>query len=215
MSRLCRTIPVFALLAALGATEASAQMAQSDDFRWFVGGQAGAFVYRTPMQTRGGILLAGGHTLITARRGGLYIAVEEAIGDDQQSSYNDPTAPGGVRTVTFNDVRRYTFGLMAFPWRGSVSPFIGVGGGIMHVVSPKSGGVDDPVANELGSTGFGALMGGLNFRAGGVSAFGHYQIQTIPGFKTAGAASGRLINGTVHSVTGGVRISLGPSREDM
>ena len=70
------------------------------------------------------------------------------------------------------------------------------------------------IANELGSTGFGALMGGLNFRVGGMSAFGQYQIQTVPSFNTAGNASGRLISGTVHSLTGGLRISLGPAREE-
>ena len=213
MSRLGRSFSIFALLLAIGVTDANAQNALgSDNFRWYLGGQAGAFVYRTPLQTRGGILMVGGHTLIKARKGGLYIAVEEAIGDGEQSSYNDGL--GGTRTVTFNDVRRYTFGLMAFPWSGPISPFIGVGGGIMHVVSPQSGGGDDPVANELGSTGFGALMGGLNFRVGGLSAFGHYQIQTVPGYKSAGAAEGRLISGTVHSLTGGLRISLGPAREE-
>jgi hypothetical protein len=48
-----------------------------------------------------------------------------------------------------------------------------------------------------------------------VSAFGQYQIQTIPKFKANEGGAGRLINGTVHSLAGGVRISLGAAREEM
>ncbi len=213
MSRLCRSISLFALLVTVVAGEAAAQDLANDNFRWYVGGQAGAFVYRTPNQTRGGIPMVGGHMLIKARRGGLYIAVDEAFKDNQVSSYT--TAGGSTQNVTFSDVRRYTFALMAFPVHGAATPYFGVGGGIMNVQSPKSGGFDDPVASDLGSTGFGTLLAGLQFRVSGVSAFGQYQIQTIPAFKGNEGGSGRLINGTVHSIVGGVRFSLGASREEL
>lgn len=217
MNRFRRSIPLLAILTAFGAGEVSAQVATSQDYRWFVGGQAGAFVYRTPAQTRGAIPIAGGNLLVKARRGGLYLAVEEAFAtEDQQSSYNDAGCAGGTCTVTFRDVRRYSFGLMAFPFNGAMRPYLGIGGGIMHVVSPQPlAGGSAATASELGSGGFGALMAGLDFNVGGLSAFGHYQIQTTPGFKASGTGSGRLINGTVHSVTGGLRISLGSSREDL
>lgn len=213
MSLLSRSIPMIAFAVALGAQGASAQeIAQSDDFRWYVGGQVGAFVFRTPNQTRGGIPMAGAHMLIKAKRGGLFLAVEEAFSDEQQTSY---LTAGGEQPVIFNDVRRYTFGLMAFPVRGHMQPYFGIGGGIMHVVSPSApDGFPDPIANELGSSAFGALMGGIQFRVSGVSAFGQYQIQTVPAYKTFGGAQGRLISSAVHTFTGGVRISLGSSREN-
>jgi hypothetical protein len=213
MSRLCRSITMFALLATVAATEATAQDLASDNFRLYIGGQAGAFVYRTPNQTRGGIPMVGGHLLIKARRSGLYVGVEEAFKKNQQSSYMD--ASGGTQNVTFTDVRRFSFALMAFPVRGAATPYFGLGGGIMNVISPKNGTLDDPIASDLGSTGFGTFMAGLQFRVSGVSAFGQYQIQTIPKFKANEGGAGRLINGTVHSLAGGVRISLGAAREEM
>jgi hypothetical protein len=85
----------------------------------------------------------------------------------------------------------------------------------MNVVSPKAGGFDDPAAADLGSSGFATFMAGLQFRVGGVSAFGQYQIQTVPGFKANEFGSGRLISGTVHSLAGGVRVSLGAAREEL
>lgn len=212
MSLLSRSIPMIAFALALSAQDARAQeVRRGEDYRWSIGGQAGAFVFRTPNQTRGAIPMAGGHMMIKARRGGLYIAVEEAFGDDQQSSYLDGGAPV---PVTFTDVRRYTFGLMVFPVYGHMNPYFGVGGGIMHVVSPQVvGGGSATTAQEMGSTGFGAFIAGLQFRVSGLSAFGQYQIQTVPGYQFVGTAEGRLISGAVHTFTGGLRFSLGSSRE--
>lgn len=220
MSLLSRSIPMVAFALALGAQDVRAQETlQSDDYRWYLGGQAGAFVFRTPTQTRGAIPMAGGHALIKAKKGALYLAVEEAFQDGQTSSYIDYTAGGGPQNVTFSDVRRYTFGLLVFPVRGHMQPYFGVGGGIIHVVSPiPQDGGSPGVAQDIGSSGFGAFMGGLQFRVGGVSVFGHYQLQTVPGYKGtyddgAVLGEGRLISGAVHTITGGVRFSLGPSRE--
>jgi hypothetical protein len=224
MSLLSRSIPMVAFALALSAQDARAQeVTRSDDFRWYVGGQAGAFVLRTPNQTRGAIPMAGGHMMIKARRGAVYLAVEEAFGDEQQSSYTDYSAGGGSQAVTFTDVRRYTFGLMAFPVYGHMQPYFGVGAGIMHVVSPQplSGG-SSALATEVGSGGFGAFIAGLQFRVGGMSAFGQYQIQTVPAYQHVLSndgeilyAEGRLISGAVHTFTGGLRISLGRSREEL
>jgi hypothetical protein len=220
MSLLSRSIPMIAFALALGAQDVRAQeITHSDDHRWYLGGQAGMFIYRTPTQSRGAIPMAGGHALIKAKKGALYLAVEEAFQDDQTSSYVDYTAGGGPQNVTFSDVRRYTFGLLVFPVRGHMQPYFGVGGGIIHVVSPEplEGGTP-AVAQDVGSSGFGAFMGGLQFRVGGVSVFGHYQLQTVPGYRftTEGntlLGEGRLISGAVHTVTGGVRFSLGSARE--
>lgn len=222
MSLLSRSIPMIAFALALSAQDARAQdVVRGEDFRWYIGGQAGAFILRTPNQTRGAIPMAGGHMMIKSRRGAVYLAVEEAFGDDQQSSYVDYSAGGGTQPVTFTDVRRYSFGLMVFPVYGHMQPYLGVGAGIMHVVSPEPlAGGSPSLASEVGSGGFGALYAGLQFRVGGMSAFGQYQIQTVPAYQsvTSGgvlAAEGRLISGAVHTLTGGLRVSLGRSREDL
>ena len=60
--------------------------------------------------------------------------------------------------------------------------------------------------------------GGRQFRVGGVSVFGHYQLQTVPGYRVTAEGNttlgeGRLISGAIHTVTGGVRFSLGSARE--
>lgn len=222
MSRHSRSISLVAILLGFAVSSAAAQGVASDNFRWYVGGQAGVFVYRTPNQSRGGIPMAGGHMLIKAHRGGLYLAVDEAFKKNQQSSYIDYTAGGLEQAVTFSDVRRYTFGLMAFPVRGAATPYFGIGGGIMNVSNPQpqSGG-DPSLASDIGSSGFGMFIAGLQFRVGGVSAFGQYQIQTAPAYKGSNDANGnlqaegRLISGTVHSLVGGIRVSLGSAREDM
>lgn len=211
MSLLSRSIPILAFALALSAQDVRAQdVRRSEDYRWSVGGQAGAFIFRTPNQTRGAIPMAGGHMLIKARRGGLYLAVDQAFDPDQQSSYLDGGAPV---PVTFDGVRRYTFGLMVFPVYGHLNPFFGLGGGIMHVTGVEDLGGSSATAQEIGSTGFGTFIAGLQFRVSGLSAFGQYQVQTIPGYQQVGTAEGRLINGTVHSFAGGLRFSLGNARE--
>jgi hypothetical protein len=224
MSLLSRSIPIVAFALALGAQDVRAQeLAQGDDFRWSVGGQVGMMVYRTPSQTRGAVPIAGGHMLIKAKRGALFLAVEEAFDQNQQSAYIDYTAGGGPQPVTFSDLRRYTFGLMVFPVRGHMQPFFGVGGGILHVVNPiPTAGGSPALAQEIGTGGFATFIGGLQFRLAGLSAFGQYQLQTAPSYQylhnfdgSAILAEGRLVSGTVHSVTGGLRISLGSSREEL
>ncbi len=221
MSLLSRSIPMIAFALALGAQDVRAQeIARSDDYRWYLGGQAGMFIYRTPTQSRGAIPMAGGHALIKAKKGALLLAVEEAFQEDQTSSYIVNTAVAAPQNVTFSDVRRYTFGLLVFPVHGHMQPYFGVGGGIIHVVSPEpQDGGSPAVAQDIGSSGFGAFMGGLQFRVGGVSVFGHYQLQTVPGYRvtTEGGTAlgeGRLISGAIHTITGGVRFSLGSSREN-
>jgi hypothetical protein len=216
MSVLTRSIPLVALALGLGAAQLPAQQANGK-FQWYLGGHGGVLVFRTPSQTRGGIPMAGGHALITAGRGGLLLSLEEGIGDAEQSAFADPTAPGGVRSATFNDLRKYSAVLMAFPVKASVQPFFGVGVGILHTVNPIPGGTvglgPDEVlaardaAREAGSSGFATLVGGLQARASRFVVFGQYQITSSP-------SDGKLISGATHTLSGGLRFNLGNARED-
>ena len=119
MRTLIRSIPGAALVLALGSATLAAQAPGNGNFQWYVGGQGGVTFFKTPTQGRSGIPTFGGHTLIVAKRTGLMLSVDEAVGSDETSSYTDA---GGVQTVTFNDIRKYSAMLMAFPIRRRPSP---------------------------------------------------------------------------------------------
>ncbi|HEX9054593.1 MAG TPA: hypothetical protein VF830_06780 [Gemmatimonadales bacterium] len=222
MRKVTRSMSVAALAVCLGAASLAAQGPVQGDFQWYVGGQAGVLVFRTPAQTRGGMFMAGGHTLITARRTGLLLSVDEGIGSNEQSAYTDAT--GTSQTVVFNDIRKYSAVLMAFPIRSAAQPFLGVGVGLLHAVNPQTTGTTfvSPAAaaqaqqdaRDLGSTGFLTFVGGLQFKVGRLVAFGQYQLTSAQGDKTLDSgASGRLIVGSTHTFSGGLRVSLGSAKE--
>jgi hypothetical protein len=218
MRMLSRSIPVAALALSLGALPAAAQEPGSDNFQWYVGGQGGVMFFDTPTQDRTAIPTFGGQTLIVAKRTGLLLSVEEGVGSDETSAYSDLS---GTQTVTFNDIRKYSAVLMAFPIKAAVQPYLGVGWGIMHTVSPQTTGAFQSDAEDLGSSGFGTFLGGVTFQLGRLMAFGQYQITTSPGqgFVTdqtgAVVASGRLLQGPTHTFSGGLRFGLGSSKESV
>ena len=218
MRMVIRGIPVLALALALGVGQASAQQPGNGDFQWYIGPQAGVMVFKTSTQNSSAIPVFGGQTLIVAKRTGLMISVEEAVGSDETSSYADLN---GTQTVTFNDIRKYSAVLMAFPIKAAAQPYLGVGFGIMHVVNPQVGSAAafQADASELGSTGFGTFLGGLQFQLGRFMAFGQYQITTGASNDTvedntgAPVAFGRLLEGPTHTFSGGIRFGLGSARE--
>jgi hypothetical protein len=218
MRMITRSTPVVALALCLGSAALSAQEPGTGNFQWYVGAQAGATVFKTPSQDATAVPTFGGQALIVARRTGLLLSVEEAVGSDELSSYNDV---GGTQAVTFNDIRKYSAVLMAFPIKAAAQPYLGVGWGIMHAVNPQATGFtgSNAIANELGSTGFGTFLGGITFQVGRLMAFGQYQITTSPSVDNvqddAGnvIAVGRLFEGPTHTFTGGLRFGLGSARE--
>ena len=217
MRTLIRSIPAAILALGLGTAHLEAQAPGNGNFQWYVGGQGGVMFFKTPTQGRSGIPTFGGQTLIVAKRTGLMLSFEEGVGSNETSSYTDGN---GVQSVTFNDLRKYTATLMAFPIRSAAQPYLGVGYGILHVVnpSPASAGAFQSDAAELGSFGFGTFVGGLQFQVGRFMAFGQYQLTTSPSEKTvvsngAVVAAGRLLDGPTHTFSGGLRIGLGSARD--
>ena len=218
MRTLIRSIPAAALIFGLGATGLEAQAPGNGNFQWYIGGQGGVMFFKTPTQGRSGIPTFGGQTLIVAKRTGLMLSFEEGVGSNETSSYTDGN---GVQSVSFNDLRKYTATLMAFPIRSAAQPYLGVGYGILHVVNPTPGsaGAFQSDTTELGSFGFGTFVGGLQFQVGRFMAFGQYQITTSPSQKAVTAsdgtllAVGRLLDGPTHTFSGGLRIGLGSARE--
>jgi hypothetical protein len=205
-------------------------------FKWYVGGHGGITSFRT-VEGREWMPTGGGHFLITAKRTALLLSVDQGFGDDELAvtQYEirdsvDNVTESGVVGWTFDGIRRYSAILLAYPIQNrNVQPYVGVGGGIAHYTGNSQGPfADRNVEDELSSTGFATAVAGLEFRVGPLSAFGHYQVTTRHGFKQTENVLLRNMSGDVlesrldfgewtrgahHSVTGGLRFSLGGSRE--
>jgi len=194
----------------------------ANNYQWFWGAQGGVFISKTNVQGTTYDPMIGGHWLITARRTALYVAYEQAVflGDDP-AVITDPNSNTGLRDVTFHDMRRLMFGVMAFPTQKVIQPFAGGGFALMQVLNPLvdcSGSTpnsDCPTlsdqiaaqdrAQEAASKAFFWLSGGVQISYGKLSAFGQYILTS--------SARGFLLNGTTNSLQGGVRYSLGTAKE--
>lgn len=191
-------------------------VAQRDDsFKWYVGGQAGVFGFETPTQSRGWAPSVGGNLLVVSKRTGLLISVEEAFGSEEGTGFGDNQANGGVRTVQFDRIRKYSAILTAFPIRGNTQPYLGVGFGLLQVLDPEPlGFFTSPVqaatskneANDRSTNGFIAAVAGVQFRAGSLIAFGQFQLNSS-------ARPGSLLSGPGMGLTGGLRFPLGNAKE--
>lgn len=213
MRMLGRTVSVLGLACLVQVPAALAQTTGFETFKWYFGAQAGVTTFETQTQTRGGIFTAGGHMLITAKRTGLLLTVEEGFKRNQTSAYADATAAGGVRQVTFNDLRRYSATLLAFPFRTIAQPYLGIGVGWMQTVkeypsgtTPATAGAAQSLAERAGSYGFATFVGGVQTRVDRFVLFGQAELMTSP-------SAGKLLVGSALAFTGGLRISLGSSRE--
>jgi hypothetical protein len=224
-------------LAALGSllviAPATAQQAGTSAFRWYVGGHGGVTSFRTNVGGRELMPVVGGQLLITAKRTGLLLSVDQGLGSDEptQTLFEIRDSVGnvanaGVVNWTFQGIRRYSAILMAYPIRNqNIQPFVGIGGGIAHTTGNSPGPfADGSVESELSSTAFGTAVAGLEFRLGPFSAFGQYQITTKQGFKRLDTVLqatplftridyGEWTLGAFHTITGGLRLSLGSARE--
>ncbi len=192
-------------------------------YQWYWGAQGGAFVYKTNTQPHFYDPLVGGHWLITARRTALYVAYEQALFlTDAQAVIFDPAStdctsiPGAqCRDVTFRDMRRLMFGVLAFPAQKVIEPFAGGGFALMQVLDPVAAcpgcsnadfAAAQDLAHDAASKAFFWLMGGLQINySTKLNVFAHYVLTS--------SAQGFLIDGNTHTIQGGIRYSLGSSKE--
>jgi hypothetical protein len=227
MRMVIRRIPVAALALCLGTAHLSAQQQPGNStFQWYVGGQGGIMNFETSAQGRSTIPMGGAHLLVTAKRTGLLLSVEQGFGDNEASAYNvtafdsNGVASSAVVTGTFSYIRKYSAMLLAFPIKGPATPYFGLGVGIMNAGGHNP---EDDIANELGSTGFGSFMAGLNFRVSRLSAFGQYQVTTgakahaitVEGPQSTTVFSGQILKDAVHTFSAGLRFGLGGARESV
>jgi hypothetical protein len=236
MRILKQSLTLVALGSLLVIAPATAQQAGTSAFRWYVGGHGGATSFRTNVGGRQLMPVVGGELLITARRTGLLLSVDQGLGSDEptQTLFEIRDSLGGVASAgvvnwTFQGIRRYSAILLAYPIHNqNIQPFVGIGGGIAHTTGNSPGPfADGSVESELSSTAFGTAVAGLEFRLGPFSAFGQYQISTKQGFRQRDTvlqeSNGRVLFhrldygewtlGAQHTFTGGLRLSLGSARE--
>jgi hypothetical protein len=192
-------------------------------YQWYWGAQGGAFVYKTNLQPYFYDPIVGGHWLITARRTALYVAYEQSVFlTDAAAVIFDPASTGCTsipgaqcRDVKFHDMRRLMFGVLAFPAQKVIEPFAGGGFALMQALTPvvectsctnaEFVSADDR-AHEAASKAFFWVMGGLQINySTKLNVFAHYLITS--------SASGFLIEGNTHTIQGGIRYSLGTSKE--
>lgn len=206
-------------LIALGAATATAHSHSRDEsFKWYVGAQGGVLGFETPSQTRACVATVGGALLVHAKRTGLLISVDEALGSNELTGFADNTAvsSAGIRAVNFDRIRKYSAVLTGYPVRGTAEPYLGVGFGLIQVINPQPGGVFTSAldastaksqADERSTDGFLSFVGGIQFHlAGRILGFGQYQI-------TSSATAGHLLRGPSHGFNGGFRFSLGGAKE--
>jgi len=205
-----------ALVTLGGTTALEGQQLREDSYKWYVGAQGGGLWFETQTQTSSAIGVFGLQAMIVGKRGGLMLSVEEGFGSDEESAFGDASAPNGAREVTFDRLRKYSATLMAFPLNGRFEPYLGVGFGILHTVGTEVGGFftspDDAAAaldeaKQRGSTGFGSLVGGVQYRMSkNMTLYGQYQITTAP-------SSGSLLVGPSHTLVAGIRFGMGNAKE--
>jgi hypothetical protein len=214
MRLLGRTATVLGLACLVLVAALSAQTTGFETFKWYIGGQAGVTIFETQSQTRSGIFTAGGNMLVTAKRTGLLITVEEGFARNQVSRMTDNSVvPPAQVQVLFNDIRKFSFSLLAFPLRSAAQPYFGVGAGFMQTVkeypqgtTPANAAALQDLAERTGSYGFGSLTAGVQFRVARFVVFGQGELTSSP-------ASDKLLVGPTLAFTGGMRFSLGSARE--
>jgi hypothetical protein len=231
MRMLTRSIPVAGLALCLGVGPLMAQESGGSNFRWYAGGHGGVTFFSTPVQGGSEMPVAGGHVLIVAKRTGLLLSYEHGFGDDEATSFDFVTVDSsqggavvnsGTVNTTFSGLRKVSAVLMAFPIKNDyVNPYLGLGVGLLHT---SGNDPDDDIVSALGSSGFGTLVAGLQFRLSRFTAFGQYQITTRPGNDQITqalpndqyvTAFGRLTDEGTHTLTAGLRFDLGSSRESV
>ena len=184
--------------------------------KWYWGAKAGIFIFKTNYDNYAFEPTFGGHWLITGKKTALFVGYEESFFITPR--HVTMVEPGGAVSpgnVSFNNLRRIMVGVLAFPAQTRIEPFAGGGFAIMEALSVNAGCPDctsvaqlaqlADQANAAATKAFFWWMGGIDIKQGRLALYGHYVITS--------AAAGFLIQGTTHTFQGGIRYSLGTSKE--
>jgi hypothetical protein len=209
------------VLVGLVASPAAAQRKDDWSFQWYWGAQAGGVRYKTATQPYYYDPLLGGHWFITANRTALYVGFDQGwFITDAVTVIEDPASSGssvgpGFRDVSFGSIRRIMVGIVAMPMRQALEPYFGGGFALTQVldpvvdcstcVTPAEAFEAQNRAEDASSKAFGWAMLGGQMNRGKLSIFGHYIVTS--------SAQGFLIEGTTHTLQGGIRYSFGTAKE--
>lgn len=219
LSRLTLSILALALVVSPLAAQKSDQA-----YQWYWGGQGGAFGYKTNLQTLHFDPILGGHWLITAKKTALYLSYEQAFfSTPAVAEIADANSSTGLRNASFSNVRRIMIGVIAMPVEGHLQPLVGGGFAIVQILNPTidcSGGSPNSVcagasdssiaqqaASNAASKAFVWAMAGLQINFGRLGIFGQ-------AFATSSAQE-FMLDGPTFTIQGGLRYSLGSSKEDI
>ena len=191
------------------------------NYQWYWGAQGGAFVSKTNTEEYAYDPVVGGHWLITARRTALYLAYEQAMFlADAHAVIFDPNSDNSsvgpaFRDVTFSDVRRILFGVIAYPSQKVIEPMAGGGFALQQILNPQVDctgctlGEATEAANRVAaasSKAFFWVLGGLQMNySARFNIFAQYMLTS--------SSAEFLLDGNTHSLQAGVRYSLGTSKE--
>jgi hypothetical protein len=186
--------------------------------KWYWGGEAGLFIFRTNYDSYAFEPAFGGHWLITGKKTALYVGYEESFFiSPRHVTMVEPGGQVSPGNVSFNNLRRIMVGVLAFPAQTRIEPFGGGGFAIMEALNVVAGCPDctnvaqlaqlADQANAAATKAFFWWMGGVDIKQGRLALYGHYVLTS--------AAAGFLIQGTTHTFQGGIRYSLGTSKESI
>ena len=123
------------LLALAALPVVAAPTAAQSEARWYWGVHAGSLLYQTTLLDWKSAPEVGVHWLITKRRTGLYVAVDQMFFQDRRgiSSVENPFSPTGSTRAGFTRGRRYQASIYGIPLDSKVQTYLGVGLAIQHL----------------------------------------------------------------------------------
>lgn len=185
--------------------------------KWYWGAQGGLLVFKTNFDSYSFEPTFGGHWLITGKKTALYVGYEQSFFlSTRHATIVEPNQAVEPGNIAFKDARRILVGVLAFPAQMRVEPFGGMGFALVELLNTEAScstctsaqlaQLQDEAQNAA-SKAFFWWMGGVDIKQGRLALYGHYIL-------TSSAAS-FLIQGTTHTFQGGIRYSLGSSRENI
>jgi hypothetical protein len=183
--------------------------------KWYWGGEAGIFIFRTNFDSYSFEPTFGGHWLITGKRTALYTSYEQSFFiSPRHVTIVEPDGTVNPGNVQFNNLRRIMVGVLAFPAQLRVEPFAGGGFAIMEALNVQVSCVScvgaqfsqlQDEADAAATKAFFWWMGGIDIKQGRLALYGHYILTS--------SAAAFLIQGTTHTFQGGIRYSFGSAKE--
>ncbi|MBK6486438.1 MAG: hypothetical protein IPF98_06155 [Gemmatimonadetes bacterium] len=118
-----------AIVPALVGAQGTSNSPRGFQDSWFWGAKGGSTMFTTGADGASKVSAptVGAEWLITRTHAALYVSIEQAFFDNTAGVF-DASAPGSVRTVDINDLRRYNAGIFFFPLEyGKLRPYAGLG----------------------------------------------------------------------------------------